>query len=418
MSEANESGAVSEAKASDGPGHRRVVIEADGASRGNPGPAAYGAVLRDADTGEVIAEDGTAIGVATNNVAEYSGLVAGLRMAGELAPGAEIECRLDSKLVVEQMAGRWKIKHPDLRPLAAEATRLAPSGTAYTWVPRERNRHADRLANEALDGKREGVTVARGLDELGPRGAEGDSLIEEIESPEERPTRGWAAPGGEPTTLVLVRHGVTPHTVEKRFSGGLDSANPGLSDEGRDQVRATAEWLAPLASRVDAVIASPVRRTLESAEIVAAVLDKEVRVEPGFAEMEFGAWDGMTFLEVAERHPDELDAWLGSLDVPPGGGESFRVVEKRVLDGLQRLLDGHAGKTVVVVSHVTPIKTLVAHAVDAPLESVFRMELSPASVSVVSFFLGGKDGTEQRASLRMFNALPPGNDAFSDDQRW
>lgn len=315
MSEANDSGTVSEAP-------RRVVVEADGASRGNAGPAAYGAVLRDADTGEVIAEDGTAIGVATNNVAEYSGLVAGLRMAAELAPGAEVECRLDSKLVVEQMAGRWKIKHPDLRPLADEATRLAPSGTTYTWVPREQNVHADRLANEALDGKRDGVTVARGLDGLGPRRAEGDSLIEAIESPEERerPARGWAAPGGEPTTLVLVRHGVTPHTVEKRFSGGLDSANPGLSDEGRDQVRVTAEWLAPLASRVDAVIASPVRRTLESAEIVAAVLDKEVRLEPGFAEMEFGAWDGMTFLEVAEQRPDELDAWLGSLDVPAGEG--------------------------------------------------------------------------------------------------
>ena len=400
---------------------RRVVVEADGGSRGNPGPAAYGAVLRDADTGEVIAEDGTTIGVATNNVAEYSGLIAGLKLAGQLTPGAAIECRLDSKLVVEQMAGRWKIKHPALRPLATEADRLAPSGTTYTWVPREQNVHADRLANEALDGKRNGVTVARGLDELA-RGVEGESLIEEIESPEERPaalpTRGWAAPGGEPTTLVLVRHGVTPHTVEKRFSGGLDSANPGLSDEGRDQVRATAEWLAPLAHRVDAVISSPVRRTLESAEILAALLDKELEVEPGFAEMEFGGWDGMTFLEVAEKHPDELDAWLGSLDVPPGGGESFRVVEKRVLDGLQRVLDEHAGKTVVVVSHVTPIKTLVAHAVDAPLESVFRMELSPASVSVVSFFLGGKDGTEQRASLRMFNALPPGNHAFPDEQRW
>jgi len=414
VSEANEPGTVSEGTDP----ARRVVIEADGGSRGNPGPAAYGAVLRDADTGEVIAEDGTAIGVATNNVAEYSGLVAGLRMAGQLAPGDEVECRLDSKLVVEQMAGRWKIKNPDLRALATEATRLAPSGTTYTWVPRERNLHADRLVNEALDGKRDGVTVARGLDELGPGEARGESLIEEIESPEEPPARGWAAPGGEPTTLVLVRHGVTPHTVEKRFSGGLDSANPGLSDEGRDQVRATAEWLAPLAARVDAVISSPVRRTLESAEIVAAVLGKEVGVEPGFAEMEFGAWDGMTFLEVAERHPDELDAWLGSLDVPAGGGESFRVVEKRVLDGLQRVLDRHAGKTVVVVSHVTPIKTLVSHAVDAPLESVFRMELSPASVSVVSFFLGGKDGTEQRASLRMFNALPPGNDAFADEQRW
>jgi len=109
--------------------HRRVVVEADGGSRGNPGPAAYGAVLKDADTGEVIAEDGTTIGVASNNVAEYSGLVAGLRMAAELTPDADLEVRMDSKLVVEQMSGRWKIKHPDMRALAMEAGRLAPDGT-------------------------------------------------------------------------------------------------------------------------------------------------------------------------------------------------------------------------------------------------------------------------------------------------
>ena len=141
-------------------GPTSVIIEADGGSRGNPGPAAYGAVLKDAATGEVIAEDGTAIGVATNNVAEYSGLIAGLKLAEEFAPDAEVEVRMDSKLVVEQMSGRWKIKHPDMKPLAMEANRLAPAGTTYTWVPRDRNAHADRLANEALDGKRSGVTAA------------------------------------------------------------------------------------------------------------------------------------------------------------------------------------------------------------------------------------------------------------------
>jgi broad specificity phosphatase PhoE len=127
--------------------------------------------------------------------------------------------------------------------------------------------------------------------------------------------------------------------------------------------------------------------------------------------MEFGSWDGLTFAEVGERHPGDLEAWLGSLDVAAGGGESFRVVEKRVLDGLARLLEGRTGRTVVVVSHVTPIKTLVAHALDAPLEAVFRMELSPASVTVVSY-------VDQRPSLRMYNALPPGNDPFSGATRW
>jgi len=392
--------------------YRSVLIEADGGSRGNPGPAAYGAVLRDAETGAVIAEEGTTMGVATNNVAEYSGLIAGLRLAEQYAPEAEVEVRMDSKLVVEQMSGRWKIKHPDMKPLATLASRLAPFGTTYTWVPREQNSYADRLANEALDGTRSGVTVVG-------ENPEADSLIEELESPAEVPARGWAAPVGEPTTVVLVRHGVTDHTVEKRFSGGLASANPGLSDEGREQARAVGAWLAPLADSVGAVVASPVRRTLETAEIVAAMLEQNVEVEHGFAEMEFGDWDGKTFLEVAEQYPEDLDAWLGSLDVAPGGrGESFRVVEKRVLDGLQRLLDEHGGKTVVVVTHVTPIKTLVAHAVDAPMSAVFRMELSPASVTVLSFFRGGKDGTEDQASLRMYNALPPGNDVFTAGGRW
>ncbi|HTW15445.1 MAG TPA: bifunctional RNase H/acid phosphatase [Nocardioides sp.] len=376
-----------------------VVIEADGGSRGNPGPAAYGAVLRDAATGEVIAEDGSTLGVATNNVAEYQGLIAGLRLAQEFAPDAEIEVRMDSKLVVEQMSGNWKIKHPDMKPLAAEAARLAPRGTSYTWIPRERNSHADGLVNDALDGRRSGVRVPGEAD---------DSAVEEAESP----ARGWSASVGAPTTLVLVRHGVTSHTVDKRFSGGLASSNPGLSDEGRAQVRSTAAWLAPIAERVDVVVASPVRRTAESAAIVGETLNRPVVEEPGFAEMEFGHWDGLTFAEVAERHRAEMDGWLGSLDVAPTGGESFRTVEKRVLDGLQRVLDAHAGRTVVVVSHVTPIKTLVAHVMGAPLEAVFRMELSPASVTVVAFYPDGK------SSLRLYNAQPPENDAFSDPGRW
>lgn len=219
-----------------------------------------------------------------------------------------------------------------------------------------------------------------------------------------------------PTTLVLVRHGVTAHTTEKRFSGGLASANPGLSDEGRAQIREVGEWLAPIADQVDAVIASPVRRTRESAQLLAETLGRAVTEEPAFAEMEFGAWDGLTFVDVAERHRDELDAWLGSLDIAPGGtGESFRSVEDRVLAGLGRVLEEHAGRTVVVVSHVTPIKTLVAHTLDAPLLSVFRMELTPASVTVLSFF---DDDQGPRSTMRLYNAVPPGQPPFGDPSRW
>ena len=138
---------------------RRLVVEADGGSRGNPGPAGYGAVVRDAATGEVLAEVCDSLGRATNNVAEYSGLIAGLKAAAGVARGADVEVRMDSKLVVEQMSGRWRIKHPDMRPLAAKAmdTAMALGRVSYTWVPRSRNAHADRLANQAMD------TAARAL---------------------------------------------------------------------------------------------------------------------------------------------------------------------------------------------------------------------------------------------------------------
>jgi len=134
------------------PSGRRLIVEADGGSRGNPGPAAYGAVVRDAETGELLAEEGVALGIATNNVAEYSGLIAGLEMARAIDPGAEVEVRMDSKLVIEQMAGRWKIKHPDLKPLALRAAGLRPRVVRWLWVPREQNQRADALVNAALDG--------------------------------------------------------------------------------------------------------------------------------------------------------------------------------------------------------------------------------------------------------------------------
>lgn len=364
---------------------RSVIVEADGGSRGNPGPAAYGALLRDAETGEVLAERGETIGVATNNVAEYRGLIAGLELAAEHTPDAEIEVRMDSKLVVEQMAGNWKIKHPSMKPLAVEANRLAPVGTTFTWVPRAENAHADRLANEALDGLR-GTAP--------PPAAE------------KAPQRGWGPLGGKPTTLVLVRHGVTDHTIDKLFSGGLGSSNPPLNDEGREQARATGEWLAPLSGTFDALVSSPVRRTRETAEILAEFFDLEIEEEHGIAEMEFGTWDGMSFTEVHEKWPDEISSWLGDLESAPHGGESFRAVEKRVLEGRDRMVSSYAGRTVVVVSHVTPIKTLVADALGAPLDAVYRMELAPASVTVISYFRGGPKGDVPMANLRLYNARP------------
>jgi ribonuclease HI len=135
-------------------GRRRLIVEADGGSRGNPGIAAGGSVVIDEVTGEVLAELGVYVGVATNNVAEYRGMIAGVTRALAIDPEAELRIRLDSKLVVEQMSGRWKIKHPDMADLAAEARRLL-TGTpvVFEWIPRAENARADRMANESMDTK-------------------------------------------------------------------------------------------------------------------------------------------------------------------------------------------------------------------------------------------------------------------------
>ena len=133
-------------------GGRRLIVEADGGSRSNPGPAGYGAVVLDGSTGEVLREESEFLGVATNNFAEYNGLIAGLRAARDVDPNAYVEARMDSRLVVEQMSGRWKIKHPAMADLAAEARRLlAGTPVSFEWIPREQNSRADRLANEAMD---------------------------------------------------------------------------------------------------------------------------------------------------------------------------------------------------------------------------------------------------------------------------
>ncbi|MFF2147991.1 bifunctional RNase H/acid phosphatase [Kitasatospora sp. NPDC058190] len=368
----------------------RFIVEADGGSRGNPGPAGYGAVVRDGDTGQIVAEAAEFIGHATNNVAEYRGLIAGLEAARELDPDASVDVRMDSKLVVEQMSGRWKIKHPDMRPLAAEARTLFPGGrVTYTWIPRERNKDADRLANEAMDAG-----------QAGRRWEPKAKAVVVDEPPLETPApkAGWAAPAdlGTPTTFVLLRHGETPLTPEKRFSGS-GGTDPELSDKGRWQAERAAEALAARGS-IQAVVASPMRRTRQTAETVAARLGLEVRIEDGLREVDFGDWEGLTFAEVQERYPDDLSAWLGSAKAKPtGSGESFTTLTHRAGVARDKILARYAGKTVLVVSHVSPIKTLVRLALGAPPDSMYRMELSAASICAVQYYADGN------ASLRLLN---------------
>ncbi|MET9353405.1 bifunctional RNase H/acid phosphatase [Streptomyces sp. NPDC006617] len=489
---------------------REFVVEADGGSRGNPGPAGYGAVVLDPATGEALMEAAEYLGVVTNNVAEYRGLLAGLRAAAALDPDATVHVRMDSKLVVEQMSGRWKIKHPDMKPLAAEAARVFPPGrVTYEWIPRANNKHADRLANEAMDAgargerwspsestaeldaggaagrtapglrtgdrppaapaapaapagaaeradaatgsRRSGTEPAvapagAGAEDGGSGGGGGTAGVAAGGAPAgERPAQvvrtartgtaspdtgaraaavgttavtgavaessadadvraaktvaspGWGAPDmGAPATFVLLRHGETPLTPQKRFSGSGGS-DPALSAVGREQAERVAASLARRGT-IEAVVASPLARTRETAGVVAARLGLEVTVEEGLRETDFGAWEGLTFGEVRDRYPDDLHAWLASPDAEPtGGGESFAATGTRIAATRDRLVAAYAGRTVLLVSHVTPIKTFLRLALGAPPESLFRMELSAASLSAVAYYADGG------ASVRLFN---------------
>lgn len=338
---------------------RRLVVEADGGSRGNPGPAGYGALVRDAVTGELLAERGEAIGRATNNVAEYRGLIAGLAAAAEFEP-AEVEVRMDSKLVVEQMSGRWKIKHPDLQPLALEA-RTAARGlgrTSYRWIPREQNAHADRLANAAMDGHAAATRAPQAVDER---------------------RTSWTPTTASSTTWLL-RHGHTEHSAARRFSGRNDLA---LNELGQREAAAAAQRL--IGAGIAAIVASPLRRTRQTADVVAAVLDLPVVEDADLAETDFGAWEGLTLAEARAAHPAELAAWTGSTDVAPPGGESFGAVARRVRRARLRLLSAYPGQDLLVVSHVTPIKLIVAAALGVGPEVMFRFQLDPAGLTVVGW---------------------------------
>jgi probable phosphoglycerate mutase len=345
----------------------------------------------------LLAEVAEAIGTATNNVAEYRGLIAGLRAAHSVDPEAKVDVRMDSKLVVEQMSGRWKIKHPSMRPLALEAASVFPPGqVGYSWIPRERNVHADRLANEALDAAARGSTWEPPAAQ--PPVATPDGPVDvdeaEVEPAPQTALVGWADLG-PPTTFVLLRHGETEHTAAKRFSGS-GGDDPALSDAGRLQAERAADAVRARGG-VEAIVASPLRRTRETASAVAERLGLDVRTEDGFVETAFGSWDGLTYAEVRERWPEQLREWLASPSVAPPGGESFDAVAARVRLARDKTMARHAGRTVLVVTHVTPIKQLVRLALDAPSTALFRMELAAASLTVVQWYADGN------ASLKLFN---------------
>ncbi|NWJ72331.1 bifunctional RNase H/acid phosphatase [Pseudonocardia sp. ICBG1122] len=382
----------------------KLVVEADGGSRGNPGPAGYGAVVLDAGARQVLGEVYDGLGTTTNNVAEYRGLIAGLRAARDLG-ATEVEARMDSKLVVEQMSGRWKIKHPPLQELADTARELAAEFDAVTfvWIPRKDNARADALANRAMDGESSPTLDPSGAVGPAPKPPAGATASTDSAAA----AAAWTGQTGSPTRLILLRHGQTELSVERRYSGHGD---PELTELGQRQAAAAARALETRLSgqgvEPAVVLSSPLRRARQTAAAVAETTGADLEVRDGLIETDFGGWEGLTFTEARERDPELHGRWLGSADVEPPGGESFRAVGERVEAERARIVEEFAGRTVVLVSHVTPIKMLLRTALGAGDEVLYRMHLDLACLNIADFYPDGG------ASVRLVNET-----SYLDDLR-
>ncbi|MEP6649997.1 MAG: bifunctional RNase H/acid phosphatase [Lapillicoccus sp.] len=385
---------------------RRLVVEADGGSRGNPGVAGYGAVVRDAETGEVLVESAAPLGQRSNNVAEYRGLIAGLHAAATLAPGADVEVRMDSKLVVEQMAGRWKVKHPDMRQLALEARDLLTGlgEVRWTWVPREENRAADRLSNVGMDGRtvdtlHEALAAARTTGSSTRTSgssappatdlpdATGSADPAEATAVGENPEPPPASLTGATRLLLLLRHAVTPFTEQGRVDG-RGGADPDLSDTGRQQARQASGAVRTLVEGDVRLVTSSLARARQTGAAVAGVLGVEPVLDEDWDEQSFGDWDGAVFTDLAEHQQDDLMKLWRDRDYRRPGGESLAELETRVLRAYEKAL-GAGGSTVVVTSR-KPILVVLARVLGIEEERFWALSTDPASLTAVELWPGGR----------------------------
>ena len=351
---------------------RHFLLTADGGSRGNPGPSGYGSVIT--ENGKIIAELFDFIGIATNNVAEYSGLIAGLTAINQIDDQATVEVKMDSKLVVEQMSGRWQIKHADMRVLAQSArTAHNPSLVNYTWIPRDENSHADRLANKALDQQSGGGEVIQ---------IQQNYLTERLLTTEKA------------TTIILIRHGETVLTPFKKFSGD-GPLNPELTEIGLDQAEKVAVAVAALNPEV--IIASPLRRTTQTAEAIALATSLPIVFEDAWIECSFGIWDGLSIEEVKEKYPADYQSWISSTGFAPPEGESYDNVGLRIDAALNQIAAEYPGQRVVVVTHNGTIKSAAKVVIGGPADAIFHIDVSPCSITTISIW--PSDGLRALRSL-------------------
>lgn len=350
-----------------------IFLYADGASRGNPGQAAYGVHIED-HSGAVIADFGEALGIATNNQAEYSAVIAGLRYLSATGH-RQMTIRMDSKLVIEQLAGRWKINNPQLRELADQARALLGDfDYQLEWIPREQNYKADANANSALDSGN--FTSAEGayleLSSIQPRS---------IRAPRQHV---------EPTTVVVVRHGHTINTEKNLISGG-DGTDPELSELGLFEAHGAAKEIPKLLAQFSlpdpaAIVHSPMLRTTQTAEIIAKQLSLDTVADARLKEIGFGDWE---MLEMAMLETDSMDlvaAWRGSLTVKPPNGESVLDMQTRVWDSLSDIVENYRGSTAIVSTHMMPTRAFAAAAMRGSQNVYFNINSSPGGVSIYRFF--------------------------------
>ncbi|GAB19215.1 putative phosphoglycerate mutase [Gordonia effusa NBRC 100432] len=194
----------------------------------------------------------------------------------------------------------------------------------------------------------------------------------------------WQGQRGAPTRLILLRHGQTALSVDRRYSG---RGNPELTELGSQQAAAAAKRLGTWT--IDAVVSSPLERAQSTARAVAVEHGLPVILSEGIIETDFGDWEGLTFAEAAERDPQLHREWLGNTEIAPPSGESFYAVEQRVVAAREEIVDTHPGQTVLVVSHVTPIKTLLRDAMRVGPELLYHLHLDLASLSIVEYFPDG-----------------------------
>lgn len=380
-----------------------LIVEADGGSRGNPGVAGYGALVRDAATKTVLAERAAPLGKASNNVAEYTGMIAGLEAAHEIEAAAQIEVRMDSKLVVEQMAGRWKIKHEDMRRLALQAREVVRSITdaggsvSFTWIPRAENSAADKLSNDGMDGHtvrvdhwRDGRQPGQSEAEPDRGGAEADqdaaAVENEVVSPDSTLAGGHLP--GQPITLLLLRHGVTAFTESGRLDG-RGGADPELSANGRAQAEAAGAGLAQLlATRPGRVrvLTSSLLRARQTGQAAASALGVETSADPDWDEQAFGDWDGAALRDLVRDHRLQMERLRVDDTFVCPGGESHVQLRERVLRGLHRILDdANPGETVVVATHRKPIMAVLADVLGLSTEHAWRIACAPGSLTGLEF---------------------------------